>query len=72
MIEALVSAQGIEGWLYPFTVVLGLMVGSFLNVVIVRIPQRLQWQWHGNGSAPLAWQWHWQWLLQKNFMKSYF
>ena len=22
------------------------MVGSFLNVVIVRIPQRLQWQWH--------------------------
>ena len=51
MIEALANAQGIEGWLYPLTVVLGLMVGSFLNVVIVRIPQRLQWQWHGKAKG---------------------
>ncbi|MGG6498100.1 UNVERIFIED_CONTAM: prepilin peptidase, partial [Bacteroidetes bacterium 56_B9] len=24
---------------------LGLLVGSFLNVVILRLPQRMQWQW---------------------------
>ena len=26
-------------------VVLGLLVGSFLNVVILRIPPRMEWQW---------------------------
>lgn len=31
---------------------LGLMVGSFLNVVILRIPPRLQWQW-GRDSREL-------------------
>ncbi len=51
MIEALANAQGIDGWLYALTVVLGLMVGSFLNVVIVRVPQRLQWQWHGKAKG---------------------
>lgn len=51
MIEALANAQGIEGWLYALTVVLALMVGSFLNVVIVRIPQRLQWQWHDKAKG---------------------
>src|SRR5207344_269045 len=25
--------------------VLGLLVGSFLNVVILRLPRRLEWQW---------------------------
>src|SRR5207342_396100 len=25
--------------------VLGLLIGSFLNVVILRLPRRLEWQW---------------------------
>src|SRR4249919_3583542 len=25
--------------------VLGLLIGSFLNVVILRLPKRLEWQW---------------------------
>ena len=38
---------GDESWLYVITIVIGLMVGSFLNVVIARVPQQLQWQWRG-------------------------
>jgi len=47
VIEVLVNAPGGESWLYLVTIVIALMVGSFLNVVIVRVPQQLQWQWHG-------------------------
>ena len=51
MIEALANAQGVEGWLYVITIFVGLIVGSFLNVVIVRVPQRLQWKWHGKAKG---------------------
>ena len=47
MIETLVNVLGDESWLYMITIVIGLMVGSFLNVVIARVPQQLQWQWRG-------------------------
>ena len=47
MIETLVNVLGDESWLYVITIVIGLMVGSFLNVVIARVPQQLQWQWRG-------------------------
>jgi len=47
VIETLTLAPGGESLLYLITVVVALMVGSFLNVVIVRVPQQLQWQWHG-------------------------
>lgn len=30
---------------YPAAAGLGLMLGSFLNVVILRLPRRLEWQW---------------------------
>ena len=30
---------------YPLVAGLGLLVGSFLNVVILRLPRRLEWQW---------------------------
>ncbi len=30
---------------YPAAVGLGLLVGSFLNVVILRLPRRLEWEW---------------------------
>jgi leader peptidase (prepilin peptidase)/N-methyltransferase len=30
---------------YPLVAGLGLMVGSFLNVVILRLPRQLEWQW---------------------------
>ncbi|MDQ2701597.1 MAG: A24 family peptidase [Pseudomonadota bacterium] len=30
---------------YPLAAGLGLMLGSFLNVVILRLPRRLEWQW---------------------------
>jgi leader peptidase (prepilin peptidase)/N-methyltransferase len=30
---------------YPAAAALGLLVGSFLNVVILRLPKRLEWQW---------------------------
>ena len=51
MIEVLVNASGGESWLYVVTIVIALMVGSFLNVVIVRVPQQLQWQWHGRSEG---------------------
>ena len=30
---------------YPAAVGLGLLIGSFLNVVILRLPKRMEWQW---------------------------
>lgn len=51
MIETLANVQGIDGWLYAITIFIGLMVGSFLNVVIVRVPQRLHWQWQGQAKG---------------------
>ncbi len=30
---------------YPLVAGLGLLVGSFLNVVILRLPKRMEWQW---------------------------
>lgn len=30
---------------YPAAAGLGLLIGSFLNVVILRLPKRLEWQW---------------------------
>ena len=33
------------GFGYPAAAGLGLLVGSFLNVVILRLPARLEWQW---------------------------
>ena len=30
---------------YPLAASVGLLVGSFLNVVILRLPRRLEWQW---------------------------
>lgn len=47
MIETLVSAPGGESLLYVITILIGLIMGSFLNVVIFRVPQQLQWQWRG-------------------------
>ena len=51
MIETLANVQGSDGWLYAITIFIGLMVGSFLNVVIVRVPQRLHWQWQGQAKG---------------------
>ena len=42
-------------FLYPFfTALLGLVVGSFLNVVILRLPVMMQRQWHRDCQALLA------------------
>ncbi|MEG1681988.1 MAG: prepilin peptidase, partial [Stenotrophomonas sp.] len=30
---------------YPAAAGLGLLIGSFLNVVILRLPKRMEWQW---------------------------
>src|SRR3546814_18926712 len=30
---------------YPLAAGMGLLVGSFLNVVILRLPRRLAWEW---------------------------
>ena len=51
MIETLALAPGGESLLYLITVVVALVVGSFLNVVIVRLPRQLQWQWHGKQAG---------------------
>jgi len=41
------------------TVVFSLLIGSFLNVVIIRLPRKMHWQWEkdGQGAAPpgIAW-----------------
>jgi leader peptidase (prepilin peptidase)/N-methyltransferase len=50
-----VSATVPEFWLSPLALaVLGLVVGSFLNVVIHRLPRMLERRWWGDVSAQLA------------------
>lgn len=51
MIETLTLAPGGESLLYLITVVVALIVGSFLNVIIVRVPRQLQWHWHGKQAG---------------------
>ena len=41
-------------WLIPLTGVLGLLVGSFLNVVILRLPKRLEHDWHAQAREFLG------------------
>lgn len=38
---------------YPLAAGLGLLVGSFLNVVILRLPPRLEWQWKRDATEIL-------------------
>jgi leader peptidase (prepilin peptidase) / N-methyltransferase len=39
---------------YPVAAGLGLLVGSFLNVVILRLPRRLEWQWKKDSREMLG------------------
>ncbi|HZV22795.1 MAG TPA: prepilin peptidase, partial [Luteimonas sp.] len=39
---------------YPAAAMFGLAVGSFLNVVILRLPQRLEWQWRRDSREVLG------------------
>jgi len=39
---------------YPAAAGLGLLVGSFLNVVILRLPRRLEWQWKNDSREILG------------------
>lgn len=39
---------------YPVAAMLGLAVGSFLNVVILRLPRRLEWQWERDAKDILG------------------
>lgn len=41
-------------WLVGCTFFFGLLIGSFLNVVILRIPPRLEWQWRRDARQILA------------------
>jgi len=38
---------------YPLTAGLGLVTGSFLNVVILRLPKRMEWEWKREARAAL-------------------
>ena len=38
---------------FPLVAGLGLLVGSFLNVVILRLPRRLEWQWRQDAREQL-------------------
>jgi len=38
---------------YPLAAGLGLLVGSFLNVVILRLPRRMEWQWKRDAAEIL-------------------
>ena len=38
---------------YPLMAGLGLLVGSFLNVVILRLPKRMEWEWKRDARAIL-------------------
>lgn len=38
---------------YPVVAGLGLLVGSFLNVVILRLPRRLEWEWRRDAREVL-------------------
>ncbi len=39
---------------YPLAAGLGLLVGSFLNVVILRLPRRMEWQWKRDSREMLG------------------
>ena len=39
---------------YPAAAALGLALGSFLNVVILRLPRRLEWQWRRDSREVLG------------------
>ena len=39
---------------YPLAAGLGLLLGSFLNVVILRLPRRLEWQWKRDSLETLG------------------
>ncbi|MFZ2753874.1 MAG: A24 family peptidase [Lysobacteraceae bacterium] len=39
---------------YPIAAGLGLLVGSFLNVVILRLPKRLEWEWKHDSLETLG------------------
>jgi leader peptidase (prepilin peptidase) / N-methyltransferase len=39
---------------YPIVAGLGLLVGSFLNVVILRLPKRLEWEWKRDSLETLG------------------
>ena len=39
---------------YPAAAGLGLLVGSFLNVVILRLPRRMEWEWKRDAREILA------------------
>ena len=39
---------------YPIAAGLGLLVGSFLNVVILRLPKRLEWEWKRDAREELG------------------
>lgn len=41
-------------WLAGCTFLFGLLIGSFLNVVILRIPPRLEWQWRRDAREILG------------------
>ncbi len=41
-------------FLYPLTLVLGLVVGSFINVVVFRLPRILEHSWHGECAQLLG------------------
>ena len=38
---------------YPVAALFGLLVGSFLNVVILRLPLRMEWQWKRDAREAL-------------------
>ena len=45
----------LEPWLlYPTVLVVGLLVGSFLNVVILRLPPRLEYRWRADARELLG------------------
>ena len=39
---------------FPLVATLGLLVGSFLNVVILRLPRRLEWEWKRDAREVLG------------------
>ncbi len=39
---------------YPIVAGLGLLIGSFLNVVILRLPKRLEWEWKRDSLETLG------------------
>ena len=41
-------------WLFPLSAaIIGLLVGSFLNVVILRLPRRMEWEWRAQAREIL-------------------